>query len=226
MTFQVRQQSFEGPLDLLLQLIEKDELDITTIALSEVTEEYLKRVEALQRDRIPEISDFLVIAARLLLIKSRSLLHEETEEEPADDLAAQLAEYKLYRELSRLLGERLEAPGVSLGKAPSDYAWTPRLVADGVSLNGLHQAFAQVVERLPTQTPLDERLLEEVVTIEECIAAVRNAVAKKPARFETLFAGLKNRVALIVTFLALLELVKQRLVMIRTTGRQLMVVAR
>ena len=228
MSFTVQQETFEGPLDLLLQLIQKEELDITTISLSKVTEQYLARVAELQRENIPEISDFLVIAARLLLIKSRVLLATETDTEEAeeDNLAAQLAEYKLYKELADQLGEGMEAGLSTFGREPEPFTATPQLVTDGVELGALHQAFSELVAGLPEDTVLPEQGLEEQLTIEECIASVKEQVARKAQPFAALFRSLKSRVAMIVTFLAILELVKQRTVKISMSKQQLMVAAR
>lgn len=227
MTFTVQQQTFEGPLDLLLQLIQKEELDITTIALSEVTEQYLIRVKELERKNIPEISDFLVVAARLLLLKSRALLADDTpEDEPVDDLAAQLAEYNVYKELAGMLEERLRDGLVSVGKNPAPFEPTARLVTDGVTLQDLHHAFKEVLQRIPAAPALPTEQLEEHITLEECVDRVRQQVSGAPRSFATLFADLKSRLAIIVTFLALLELVKQRLVSIRLADRLLTVAAR
>lgn len=107
---------FAGPLDLLLHLIERQELDITSISLVNVTEQYLKQVESLKQNRIEHLIDFLVLAARLVLIKSRALLPqspiviegEEDEEDPAEALIRQLREYKRFKEAAQWFQTREE----------------------------------------------------------------------------------------------------------------------
>lgn len=227
MTFAVQQRTFEGPLDLLLHLVQKEKLDITEIALAEVTESYLEHVEQLRRSDIPQISDFLVIAARLLLLKSRALLWEETaEEEEPDDLTAQLQEYRHYKELAQKLELRLAEPIYSHAKKPATGPASQQLVTDGVSLAALHQAFAEVMRRLPTETTLPQQQLEETITLEERMADISSSLARAPQAFTQLFQGLSTRVSLIVTFLALLELFKQSAVKFAGAGAELQVAAR
>lgn len=225
--FLLKQQSFEGPLDLLLGLIESEELDITTISLAKVTEDYLGYVREMERQNLPEISDFLVIAARLILLKSRALLPVESEAElEEDDLAARLAEYKLYKTLSAQIGEQLGSSEISLGKPPAVLQPPSAIVTDGVDLAGLTAAFNEVLADMPVELPKPTKTLEEKITIAECITRVRGEVRSGPKPFDALFRALRTRVAVIVTFLAILELVKQRLVSIQSEEGGLMVGAR
>jgi segregation and condensation protein A len=215
MSFVHVQEGFEGPLDLLLELIEAEQLDITTISLAEVTDQYLARVERLEEEQLPQISDFLVVAARLILLKSRALLPDEPEEAEPDELTAQLAEYKLIKELAAGLEEKLADSALSLEHPPTPPTRSEALfVGDGVSLPDLQNAFTTVLERLPDESTLPEQALAEHITIEECIAAVRAKLTKGPTAFTALFGALKTRLAMIVTFLAVLELIKQRLLAI------------
>lgn len=224
-TFRIRNEAFEGPLDLLLQLIEAEELEITTIALAEVTDQYLSRVKDLKREDLAEISDYLVIAARLLLLKSRALLPEDSvsEEEDPDDLAAQLLEYKRFKEMALNLEERLQAPGRSFSKLPTAITLPEEVVTDGVDIDGLHHAFCEILDRMPEPTPLKEESLEPAVTIEECIDAIKTALAKGPAAFSAMFTKLQSRVQMIVTFLAILELIKQSLLTVTNRDRKIFV---
>ena len=223
MSLVLKQQSFEGPLDLLLQLIEEEQLDITTISLGQVTDQYLAYVRELEQRHLPEISDWLVIAARLILLKSRALLPAAvTDDEELDDLAAQLAEYKLYRELAGQLGDSFEAGQISFGKPASKLDFGEQFVPEGAELSALHQAFSQVVARLPEERPLPTESLEEQLTIDQCIEMVQAKLAEGPSRFEGLFAKLQNRLQMIVTFLAVLELFKQRLLRVNRDQGALM----
>lgn len=211
MSFIMKQRTFEGPLDLLLELIERQELDITTISLAAVTEDYLDQVRELERQNLPEISEFLVVAARLILLKSRALLPSlDDKEAEEDDLAARLREYQLYKSLAKQLSERLESDYASVGRAPTPVAPPATAVTEGVDLRGLHQAFVTVLDRLPAEPARAVETLEEQVTIEECIERVVGELADGPQPFERLFSAVRSRVAMIVSFLAILELVKQR----------------
>ena len=115
--FQIKLPEFEGPLDLLLYLIEREELDITKVSLAQVTGSYLEYIHLLEKLQVDQVADFLVVAAKLLLIKSEALLprppevRSEGEEDVGDDLVRQLLLYKQYKETARVLGER-EAAGL------------------------------------------------------------------------------------------------------------------
>ncbi|HEY8108721.1 MAG TPA: segregation/condensation protein A [Patescibacteria group bacterium] len=208
--FTIRQHEFEGPLDLLLQLIEERQLEITSISLAEVTDQYLARVRGLTGENLSEISDYLVIAARLVVLKSRALLPgEEVEEEEPDDLAARLAEYKLYKELAGSLKDQMAERGASVGKPPFPIDPPKEMIADGVTLAALTDSFRQVLEALPKSQQLPEKTLDDKVTIDECIAEVRDRLTVGPVGFASLFRDVRSRVRMIVTFLAVLELIKQ-----------------
>lgn len=226
MSLILKQAAFEGPFDLLLQLIEDEELEITQVSLAEVTDQYLGHVKELSRENLPEISDYLVIAARLVLIKSRALLPTEiAEDEEPDDLAAQLAEYKRFKQAAAAFGERIDSGLRSYGKAPDKLPPPEGMVADGVDLEGLHRAFVEILDRLPEPVSIPEETLEDQLTIEECIDRVRTAIQAGPVRFHSLFSDLKSRVQMIVTFLAVLELIKQSTLRVKPDTPQLTLVA-
>src|SRR3990172_4509276 len=133
----------EGPLDLLLQLIEREELDITRVSLAQVTDQFLAYLKILERLNIADIADFLVAAARLLLIKSEALLprppeRQPDEEDPGYELARQLLAYKRYKEIAGALHERAEAgPRTYLRLAPppkaGDFGRKPMLDMRGLT---------------------------------------------------------------------------------------------
>jgi segregation and condensation protein A len=226
MSLILKQAAFEGPFDLLLQLIEDEELQITEVSLAEVTDQYLGHVKQLSRENLPEISDYLVIAARLVLIKSRALLPTEvTEDEEPDDLAAQLAEYKRFKEMAANFSQTFEAGRYSYGKSPSKLPKPEGMIADGVDLEGLHKAFVEILDRLPEPVSIPEETLEEQLTIEQCIDTVRTAIQTGPVQFKSLFSDLKSRVQMIVTFLAVLELIKQSTLRVQPDAPQLTLVA-
>lgn len=220
-----KQTNFEGPLDLLLQLIEDEALDITTVSLAEVTDQYLQHVKELSRENLPQISDYLVIAARLVLIKSRAILpSEEVEEETGDDLAAQLIEYKKVKELAATLGESLRGSAFSIGKAPDKLPLPEEPVFDGVDPKALQAAFVEILDRLPETPDLPEASLEEQVTIEECITIVQDSLHKGPVAFRQLFEPAHGTTRMIVTFLAVLELIKQSALTVKHQERELTLV--
>ena len=211
---------YEGPLDLLLQLIEHAELDITRLALAQVTDQYLEYMHELEERAAEEVSAFLVIAARLLQIKSEALLprppvRESEEEDPGDALAHQLIAYKRYREIANLLAER-EAMGLHtyLRLAPPPKV-EGVLDLTGIGLAELIEA-AQIVFDAAQKPPLSSVVTPPKVTIREKIALIRRFLREKQRiTFGALLEGRRSRLDIVVTFLAMLELVKRHLLNVR-----------
>ncbi len=213
----IQLEAFEGPMDLLLHLIEREELPITAISLSKVTQQYLDYMAQLEEQRPDDIAEFLVMAARLLYIKSVALLprpepeEDEEEEDPGEALARQLREYKRFKERAAFLKE-LEARGlrtyVRIAPPPT---MEKRLDPAGLSVDVLLEALNQVLEELnPPQPPIHSMQALEV-TIEERMTALSQQLRQgKPLRFKQILRQARSRMEIIVTFLAVLELIKQR----------------
>lgn len=211
---------YEGPLDLLLQLIERSELDITRLALAQVTDQYLEHMRRLQDSAAEEVSAFLVIAAKLLQIKSEALLptppiRDAGEEDPGEALALQLIAYKRYRQIADLLGQR-EIAGwrTYLRLAP------PPKVDGVVDLTGIGLpdllAAAQSVFALVNGKPSLSSVVAPIkITIREKISLITRSLREKShSTFRALLGERHSRIEIVVTFLAMLELVKRRLVRI------------
>ncbi len=217
--YQLNLPSFSGPLDLLLHLIERQELDITAISLAQVTAQYLAQVEQMRSQRMEHLIDFLVIGARLALIKSRALLPqtpavyatEEAEEDPAEALLRQLQTYKQFKQAAQWLAER-EAAGLRthLRVAPPLHR-EKRLDMRGITLVSLQQALRQVLERALNLQASVALVQPRQVTIEEQIGRLRRRLAeKRPFLFHDLLSAGVDRVEITVTLLALLELIKRQ----------------
>lgn len=206
---------YEGPLDLLLRLIEHAELDITAVALALVTDQYLTHIRALDNARPDEISAFLVIAAKLIQIKSEALLprppaREVTEDDPAENLARQLRIYKRFKEISNYLEER-DAKGLHtyLRLAPPPKI-EGRLDLSEITLTDLLDAARNTFLQGSEKQSLGTVISAPRVTIRQKIAFIANALSKnKNSNFTTLVSGANTRLEVVVTFLALLELVKR-----------------
>ncbi len=206
---------YAGPLDLLLQLIERAELDVTAIALATVTDQYLTHIRQLTDARADEISAFLVIAAKLIQIKSEALLprppvREVGEEDPAEALARQLRIYKRFKELANLLEER-DAQGLRtylrLAAPPKVEG---RLDLSDISLTDLLQAAQGIYLQGQEKQSLGTVISAPKVTIREKIAYIAEMLGKnEQSSFRKLVGAAKSRLEIVVTFLALLELVKR-----------------
>ncbi len=214
--YQVQTSVYEGPLDLLLQLIEKAELDITQLALAQVTDQFLAYIQTLEHLETNEISYFIVIATKLLYIKSQMLLprvevDSEVDDEDGEELVRQLKEYKKFRQIAALLGER-ENVGLRtyLRLAP------PPKIEAAINLSDLElQTFllaAQSVFQNPTlSAELHRTIIKPQYSIKEQIHHIIKTL-KDSGRttFLTLVHPFRSRSEIITVFLALLELIKQR----------------
>ncbi len=214
MGYSVQLDTFEGPLDLLLRLIEKAELDITTISLARVTDQYLAYIRELDRIEPDLLADFLVVAARLILIKSRALLPqpqqpEEEEEDVGHDLVRQLEEYRRYKIASEHLREREEL-GLRCHVRAAPLVARPRVLPPGeVSLSDLLAALQRVLATTPA-VPASTVITPHTVTVEDKIRAIEAAISESPrVGFTALLLRARSRVEIIVTFLAVLELIKR-----------------
>ncbi|MDH7485741.1 MAG: segregation/condensation protein A [Anaerolineae bacterium] len=220
MTYQVQLPVFEGPLDLLLHLIEREELEITAISVAQIADQYLAYLALLQERQAGDLADFLVMAARLLWIKSRALLprpaqavEEGEEEDPAEALARQLREYRRFKEAAAWLRER-EARGLRAYARTAPPPALPRRIAPGtITLDDLLQALQQALATAEAEAPppVNEIVAPITVTIAEQIERILEATAQQGrVRFHQLLAQAASRVEIIVTLLALLELIKQQ----------------
>ena len=206
---------YEGPLDLLLQLIENAELDITKVALVEVTGPFLKYVQEIKEHKAEEVSSFLVVAARLMQIKSEALLprppeREPGEEDPGDDLVQQLIIYKKFKEIAAILKDR-DAKGLRtyLRIAPPPKVES-KLDMDDVTLDDLMAAARRALQLLEEKESVDSVVKPPKITISEKITLITHKLRNDgAASFMSLLGNNYSKVDVVVTFLALLELVKR-----------------
>jgi segregation and condensation protein A len=212
---------YSGPLDLLLQLIEKAELDITRLALAQVTDQYLEYLHHLENQDASEVSAFLVIAARLVQIKSSALLPRpvfpgiQLEEDPGEALARQLILYKRFKELSHFLEEqdvKNRRTYLRLDTSPRTQFAT-KLDLEDLTIADIVTAAREIFGDPNNLAPLSEVVTFPRVTIREKISSILEYLRKGGGlSFGQLFENSKTRVEIVVTFLALLELVKRHMV--------------
>jgi segregation and condensation protein A len=221
-SYQVDLPDFQGPLDLLLNLIQDAELDITKISLAKVTKQYLAYLEIIERFNPTELTDFLVIAARLILIKSEALLpqspatqNSDHEEDVGEELARQLLAYKQFKEIALRLRE-IEEQGLQnfVRTAPPPKVET-QITALQISLNDLLQAARLALVIRPPDQNVDEVVSREIVTIGQQMTLIRERlVTDENIMFRELLHQHYNRVEIIVTLLAVLELVKRHVIQV------------
>lgn len=217
-TYKVVTPVYEGPLDLLLQLIERAELDITKLALAEVTDQYLGHLRQMHDRAAEEVSAFIVIAAKLVQIKSEALLprppiREAGEEDPGEALARQLIAYKRYREIAKILEQR-ESSGFRtyLRLAPPPKI-ERKLDLEDISLEDLVLAAENVFSQIENQTSLTDSSTPPRISIRQKLNRITNFLKRQTnVTFYSLLDDHHSRLEIVVTFLAILELIKRRFI--------------
>lgn len=212
-SFHIKTDRFEGPLELLLELVEKRKLLINDISLAEVTNEYLEMVSAMQERSLPHTAQFVALAATLLLIKSKSLLPvlelttEETEK--IEDLEATLRYYQIFRDAGATV--RGTFGQTMLCERPVSAVYEPLFAPDQhCTVTHLHQTLYELVHELPLTPPKPKVQLAPTVTLEEMIDRLSKRIARDfKLSFSSLHDGELERKTIAVGFLAVLELCKQ-----------------
>ena len=214
MEYQVKLGMFEGPLDLLLTLIENRKLHINDVSLAAVTDDYINYVKSLSELPVAQTANFILVASTLLLIKSKSLLPvlELTEEEQGsiDDLERRLKLYKLFKELSRTIKNNFGVTVLFPREALRDE--TPIFSPDPkVTVPMLGNAIHLVIAALPRKTFLPKKAVEKMMTLDDMITrlSTRVTAALKTSFHEFAGVGKAKKVEIILSFLAVLELVKR-----------------
>lgn len=230
MPLNVALEAFDGPLDLLLHLIEKNKVSIFDIPIVEITDQYLDYVRKLETEDLALMSEFMVMAAELISIKCKMLLPPEVDEEgeevdPRKDLVQQLLEYKMYKYMSYELKDRLEDASKIFYKGDTTpkevLRYRPKVepeeLLEGLTLKRLHEIFGQVLRRQESRIdPIRSQfgtIKKEDVRLEDKLLEVADlARRRKRFSFRELLKKQKSRMQTIVTFLAMLELMKYGIV--------------
>lgn len=218
--FKTKIEIFEGPLDLLLELIEAEKLDITEISLARIAEQFIAALRQVEQRNPEELADFLVVAAKLILIKSRVLLPyvQLDGEEDGRDLARQLKMYRVYFDAAKVLRKKLRQHRVLYPRqhVPPVPVFMPPV---GLKLEALPAVFVSVLQRLEPVIRLPREIIVRTLNLQEKIRSIRDRVlAETTINFSRLVNESRSKVDVIVTFLALLELVKQRVIGVTQGG--------
>jgi segregation and condensation protein A len=215
--YKVKLEVFEGPLDLLLYLIKQDEIDIYDISLERITSQYLEYLQAFKELNIELAGEFIVMAANLIYLKSRSLLPADQqppeedvgEDDPRWELIRQLIEYKKFKEAAAELHLReLEQEKIFAREGASSLALQEPLRLGEVGIFQLINAFQTVIKRIEARQDVQEILGERFSVSEKIDTILQRVATGAPLRFSDLFGAAVSRLELVVTFLALLELIR------------------
>ncbi len=215
-------EKFEGPLSLLLQLIEQEELDITQISLAKIADEYVSYLKEVKNIDPEEMADFLVVAARLLLIKSKALLPYlfPEEEEEIKDFEDQLKMYQEFltatKKVAAIIGKKRFMFGRPFNRKAS--VFFDKLFAPPKKLTAadLGMVFADLLGRIkPAELELAEERMERKISIEDRILAIEQGLFERiKISFSKILETAQSKTEIIVSFLAMLELIKQRTVFV------------
>jgi len=224
--YPVRLQNFEGPLDLLLHLIKKNEVSIYDIPIALITAQYIEYIDLMQELNLDVAGEFLVMAATLIHVKSRMLLprpdptQEDPEEDPREALMRRLLEHQKFKAAAELLHERetLRSAQWTRPDGPiAEIAGEPPEPEIEVDLFSLISAFRAVVERAKARPKV--YLPSEQIPIEDRIEQLMERLSETEAcGFEDLFSDLQTRAGLVVTFLAILEMIRLKLIRVFQSG--------
>ncbi len=218
MSYKLKLEVFEGPLDLLLYLIKKDDIDIADIPIAQVTEQYLQYIEMMKMLDLDVVGDFLVMAATLMQIKSRMLLPPDPDAvkeegmDPRDELAERLLEYKKFKEIAETLKDK-EIQRRDLFSRGVDEELTRQLKEEAkevyfeASLFDLITALSDALKRAPEE--VIHEIIKEEFTVEQKIHEILHRVLDESQLFlKDLFEKARSKVEVVVTFLAVLELIR------------------
>ncbi len=228
MTYKVKLEVFEGPLDLLLYLIKKEELDIYDIPIAKITDQYLEYLELMQLLDLNIAGEFLVMAATLIHIKSRMLLpkdqmqeEEALEEDPRAELVRRLLEYKKFKEAAGELAHMASRqkgffPRLATERPAADHE-AARVEFFEASLFDLITAFTKVMKDIPKD--IFHQVVKDEFTVSEKIHDIYHMLVEKPVLYFTeLFRQAKNKLEVITIFLALLELIRLKEILARQSA--------
>lgn len=217
--YKVKIEQFEGPLDLLLELINKEKLDITGISLAQITDQYLDYLEKREDINLMNLADFLTVAAKLILIKSRALLPlldlSTEEEEEIYDLEKQLEEYKKFKLITVEIEKIFNNKKQSFSRdnfVEVEPVFSP---PEGIGPEELKNIFEDILGQIPVFEKLEEERVAKVISLKERIDSLKEILSKKvEVNFSEIVKKGGDRIEVIVSFLAVLEMVKRRIVVV------------
>ena len=221
MNYSIHLENFDGPLDLLLHLVKETKMDIYEINMAQIIENYLAYINSLQELNIDINSEFLVMAATLIHLKSKKLIGKQDEENSEDEYAIaseeelkmRIIEYEKYKNITRDLQELELKRKEIFTKLPEnlgDYKREPELINEGITVDDLLKAWLKIEERLQYKEPIETRITKKEISVQDRMIWIRDVLKeKKRCPFEDLF-DVVSRESCIAAFWAILEMGKQK----------------
>ena len=222
MHYEVKINEFEGPLDLLLHLIKKSNIDIYDISLEEITNQYLDYINSMKKLNLDIASEYLIMASELLEYKSKSLLPkkenevDDYEEDPKEELIKRLVDYKKYKEITSTFKELENIRSDIYTKSPSNISeyGEKEVNNDNVTIDDLINAFKKFMDRKEFEKPIHTKITTKELSVSERMVGIRNILkSRKSVNFVDLFDNY-NKSYVVVTFLSILEMSKNKEIVI------------
>ena len=215
--YQSQEKIFEGPLDLLLDLIEKEELEVTDVSLAQVADQFLKYLENSENVSPEYLADFLLVAGKLILIKSKAILPmlelEKEEEEDIEELKVRLKEYKKFKEVAKELRKLESRKKILFSRQSYSGMKTIFCPPEKLSILDLQNIFESVLDKLPKVEVLVKETIKKVISIKDKIDYLKKSLLERVnLTFQSAIVNKKDKVEIVVTFLAMLELVRNNMV--------------
>lgn len=220
----IKISQFEGPLDLLLQLIESRELEITAISLADVTDQYIICLKKVEESHSEDLADFLVLASRLIFIKSKALLPvleaDGGVEEDTEDLKRRLEEYRNIKILSQKIGELDKRKNINFSRMAEKRINVVFLPPRNATINVLHKYFDKIFKEISAEPNiLPRKEIKELVKLEDKIKCLMEKINNGGIKNFSGFLGENSsRIDVVVSFLALLHLLKRKVIIVRQKG--------
>lgn len=216
MMYNIKLEKFEGPLDLLLELIENEKMDIVDVSLSKVTDQYLEQFKNIEKIDPANLVDFLQIAAQLILIKSRTLLPglevDDEEEVSIDELKKRLIEYKRFKDMSGKVEEMYKNSYISFEKKFNLQKLDIFYPGKNLNLASLKIFAENLFSEMTKFDRLEKNTIKEAVSIKDKILYIKDLITRRVRiGFNEVLMNSKSRTEMVISFLALLELIKQKI---------------
>ena len=217
--YQSQEKIFEGPLDLLLDLIEKEELEVTDVSLAQVADQFLKYLENSENVSPEYLADFLLVAGKLILIKSKAILPmlelEKEEEEDIEELKVRLKEYKKFKEVAKELRKLESRKKILFSRQSYSGMKTIFCPPEKLSILDLQNIFESVLDKLPKVEVLVKETIKKVISIKDKIDYLKKSLLERVnLTFHSAIVDKKDKVEIVVTFLAMLELARNNMVVV------------
>ncbi len=221
--YQNQEKIFEGPLDLLLDLIERQKLNITEVSLAQVADQFLEYLQEAENIELAQLADFLSVASKLILIKSKALLpmlelsHEE--EEDIEELKRRLEEYRKFKKVVKKIALLDKNKKMFYSRQSYSGMGITFLPPKNIRADDLKTAFQNILKEIPKVDELTRETIEEVISLKDRIKFLQQSLTERAElSFSSMISKSGSRVEVVVTFLAMLEMIKQRIIIVDQVG--------